>query len=60
MTGERAVCRDRDGGGTGIWELRGVLPGDRGLQGEEVLCRAGTSLLWAAEVWRGGGEAGWT
>ena len=59
MTGEgqSAETETEEGRGSGSY-VCGVVPGDRGLQGEEVLCAepAGTLGRGPLEVWRGGGR----
>lgn len=59
MTGEgqSAETETEEGRGSGSY-VCGVVPGDRGLQGEEVLCAepGGTLGRGPLEVWRGGGR----
>lgn len=60
MTGEGTVCTEtetEEGRGSGSY-VCGVVPGDRGLQGEEVLCAEPGGPLGRGplEVWRGGGR----
>lgn len=58
MTGEGTVCAETKEGRESGSYVCGVVPGDRGLQGEAVLCAepGGTLGRGPLEVWRGGGR----
>lgn len=56
MTGEGTVCAETKEGRESGSYVCGVVPGDRGLQGEAVLCAEPGGYPWP---WAAGGVAGW-